>query len=419
MGLHRMSPHRILLTGLLLTLVLPLLAKTAGTETEFYYWVTVNPTTPDLVIHSPVGRNWTISFQATWTYGNNSGQTIKNATISVEVRTTDSAVLETLLPKTNATGFISFYYSSPTPNVLMFAPTKLVTEDGMEWNQSLLDAAHLLYGFKSKPITIYWDSFDASLISTDTDSFGVARVSVNITYLLIPKEGLTVPHLSNNSYYDYIPKYVHDANVTINGVRAEESLPGVYTGEASTGLPTTYILIEVSQEGWLQTQQAFSFTHDANAFIWALAAIIGMVCAVVLLIYCFISSKKTKAHALFKEKKVPIIGAILLIITSFISMYWALVGIESALHGFDWMLLGIFGVIAFVFGLAGSIMSIRRKNFALTMVAVCFPLLENTVVVKYSFDNYLLAISWITIAPAFIISILSGVLIGRSDEEFS
>jgi CHASE2 domain-containing sensor protein len=80
--------------------------------------------------------------------------------------------------------------------------------------------------------------------------------------------------------------------------------------------------------------------------------------------------------------------------------------------------LGIFGIIAFAFGIIGSVMSKRKKHFALTMITVCFPLIENTTAVKYSFDNYQLPIPWIAITLALMISTISGVLIGKSDKEF-
>lgn len=420
---HQICASRIVLVSLLLVSVFPIFVETASAQTSAYYWVTVKPTAPGFVVHSPVGWNWTVSFQTLWTYGNNSGGAIENATVSVEVTANDT-VMETLLPKTNATGFVSFYYSSAIPDVLTFAPTKLVTEDRVEWNSSLLEtlpSGALLYGFQSKSVTIYWDSFAATLVSADVSSLGVTRLAVNITYLMIPQGGLTVPQLRNQSRYDYIPKYVHGADVKINGVEAKESsVLGVYAAETSTWLPTAYILVGISQEGWPQTNKALSFTHSANEIIWASATVFGLIgVAVVLLTYHFVSSKRTKGHALFKQTGFPAVGAILLIIASFISMYWALVGVETVLHGFDWIFLGIFGVIASTFGLVGGVMSKMRKNFVLTMIAACFPLIENAVVVKISFDNYQLAIPWIAVAPAIIISVVSGILIGRSDEEFS
>jgi hypothetical protein len=419
MNLCGISTSKILIVYLLVFSVFPIFVETARAQIN-YYWVTVNPTAPGLIAHSSVGYNWTVSFQATWTYGSNSGQVIENATVFIEVRTTSDTVVETLVPKTNTTGSILFYYSSQTPGILAFAPIKLVTEDGVEWNQSLLEDMPPIYGFQSKPITIYWDSFDISLISTDVTSLGVIRVSVNVTYLMIPEGGLTTPRLSNQSQYDYIPKYVHGADVEINGVRAEESsTPGLYTAETFTWLPTAYVLVEVSQEGWPQTHKAFSFAQSTNETIWAPAAILGLMCAAVPLAYHFFRFRKTKGHASSKKSELPFMGAILLLATSFISIYWAFVGIESTLHGFDWVLLGAFGLIAFGFGLLGTVLAIRRKNFVLTMIAVCLPMIENVAFVKYSLDNYQLVVPWMALALAFFISTPSAVLIGRSDEEFS
>lgn len=112
------------------------------------------------------------------------------------------------------------------------------------------------------------------------------------------------------------------------------------------------------------------------------------------------------------------LGGILLMITSFISLYWALVGIERRSHGLDWVLLGLFGLIAFTFGIMGSIMAIRKKHFVLIMFAACFPLIQNTAVVKYLFDKHQLQIPWIAIISGLIISAVGACLIGRSNEEF-
>lgn len=416
-----MSIYEILLTGLLFVSIFHVRIETASAQTKLsYYYVTVNPTAPGLMVHSTTDWNWTVSFQAIWTYGDNSGQTIENATVSIEVRTTDSAVMKVLLPKTNAAGFVSFYYSCSTPNVLTFVPTKLVTEDGVEWNQSLIEDAHSLYGFQSESITIYWDSFEASLVNTVVDSVGITHVSVNVTYLMIPEEGLAMPRLSNRSQYDYVSKYVDGADVRINGIRAEESsVPGVYTAKTCTWLPTAYVLVEISQEEWRQTHKAFSFTHNANEVVWASATLLGFICTVVGLTYHFVLSKKANGHALSKEAKLLVVSTILLAVASFISIYWALVGLENFFHGFDWLLLGLFGIVASAFGLAGSLMSKRRKNYAFTVISLCFPLLENTAIVKYSFDNYQLPIPWMVIISAFTVSTLGGILIGRSNEEFS
>ena len=376
-------------------------------ETNFY-WVTVNPTVPVSVIHLPIGQNFCISFRAVWTYGDNSGNAIENATVPVEVKTADDILVQNLVLKTNATGFISFNYSSQKPMILTFTPTKLITEDGVEWNQSLIKGA---YGFHSESLTIYWDSFDISLMSVETNSLGTIRVVVRITYFLIPEEGLTI---QNNSQRKYIPKQVHGVDVKINGIKAEElSTQGVYAVKTSTILPTTYILVEVSHEEWRQNK-AFVFDHTANKVLWVLTVILGFAGAALAFARRLILSAKTKV--LFKIEPTAM-AAILLASTSFISVYWALVGIECTLHGFNWMMLGIFGIISFAFGIVGSVMSKRKKHFALTMIIACFPLIENIIVMN-SFDNYQLPIPWVVITLTFAISTISGILIGRSDKEF-
>lgn len=419
MRLHRTSAFRILLASLLLFSAFSILVETASAQAELgHYWVTVNPTVPGLIVHSTLGLNWTISFQATWTYGSNSGKTVENATVHIEVRAADGTIMDTLLPATNATGQVSLSYSSSTPSVLTFVPTKLVTEDGVEWNSSVVEGA---YGARVEAVvTIYWDSFDALLISADTHALEAAKVSVNITYLMVPQEGLTALQPPDYSQNDYVPKYVHGAHVKIDGVEAEEtSVPGVYTAETSTWLPTAYILVEISQAGWPKIDKALGFTHNANEIVWASATAFGLVCVIVVLTYHHFSTKGTRGRALFKKSGFPSIGAGLSAIASFISVYWAMIGLESALHGFDWTLLAVFGIVAFIVGLAGSAMSKMKKSFAFALVAVCFPLFENTVVVKYSLDNYQLATPWMAIAAAIIFSMLGGISIGMSDQQFS
>ena len=93
-------------------------------------------------------------------------------------------------------------------------------------------------------------------------------------------------------------------------------------------------------------------------------------------------------------------GGIMLAVASLISLYWGLVGLDSTLHGFDWALLTVSGLISFGFGLVGAVMSMRRKQQALAIFAVCLPLIVNLVAVKSALDGYQLAIPWVTIVIA-------------------
>lgn len=238
-----------LVSLLLLVLVLPFVENTSA-QTESYYWVTAKPATASSVVHSSVAQNCSLSFQAVWTYGNDLGKAIGNANVTVEVKTAHGDSVENVTQTTNATGFATFYYFYSEPVILTFTPTRTVTPDGAEWNASLLEnGENQLYGFQSESVTVYCDTFDVALVSANTETLGLTEVSVNVTYLLVPEEGLTLPQMSNSSQQEVISKTPHGVNVTINGVKAEETaVRSVYTARFSTWLPTAYVFVEVSQE---------------------------------------------------------------------------------------------------------------------------------------------------------------------------
>jgi len=257
-----------------------------------------------------------------------------------------------------------------------------------------------------------------TLLNTQTNTQGITRVSVNVTYLLVPEEGLTLPPSSSYLNQTFFPKIAHGVNVTINGVRAQESTePGVYNAEVSTLLPTAYVLIEVSQEGWSPNQEAFSFTHESNASIWVPAAGLGAICVVASLVLYFIRVRKSKVIAGLNGN-LPIVGGVLLLATSVISLYWGIVGVDSTAHGFGWLLLSIAGLISFAFGLLGSVVSWRHKNQALVLFTICLSMLANVGFVKFSLDAYQLSTPWIMVTLSFAISVISGLLVGNSDEQF-
>lgn len=420
MHLNQRLISRIVLIGiLLLILVLPFVVKTAIAQTTPNYFVTVNPTTPDSPMYTTVGRNWTVSFESLWSYGDNFGTAIENAIVTVQVNNSKSEVINTLLLNTT-TGLFSFNYSSSTADILTFTPIKLVTQDGTEWKPNLLDAGNSLYGFQSKSVVIWWDTFHASLVSYNTETLGVTMVSINVTYLLLPEDGLTLPEWATYSHQTFLPKIVHNASVTINGVKAEEtSIEGIFKANVSIWLPTAYIYVGVSQEGWVTTHTGFSFAQNANESLWAYSILLGLASVAVVLILSFVLSKKSKSAISFKHSNFPLFGGILLAITSVISLYWGLVGLDSTLHGFDWILLTVLGLLSFGFGLVAGLLSLRRKNQALVIFVVIMPMLTNLVGVKSSLDMYELANPWLMLIASFVLSIVSGVLICNADEVFT
>jgi hypothetical protein len=153
MNSHRKLVARIAIGFLLIFVVCSQsFLWTAKAETAPSYWVTVNPTIAVSPIYTTIGRNWTISFEALWTYGNETGQSISNATVTIDVTSLNKSEVIDILQENTTTGIFSFNYSSPTADILTFNATKLVTQDGTEWNSTLLDQTSKLYGFQSKTV---------------------------------------------------------------------------------------------------------------------------------------------------------------------------------------------------------------------------------------------------------------------------
>ncbi len=414
MSAKKLYYTRFALACLLLAgLIAPFAVETSAQTTP--YLVSVNPTEP--TIYSNVGQIVEVSFQAVWAYGDNAGQAIEYANVSIEVEAAVDVVTDMVLTNTTATGYVYFNYSSATPQILTFIPVELITADGTELNSSLLQNGEAsLHGLHSEPVTVYWDTFDMELISTSTKTLESFQVSVNVTYLFVPEKGLTITH--NDSQQEFFPKIAHGVSVTINGVQAEETeVDGVYSATVSTVMPTAYVIVKASQEDWATAHKALSFAHDANRTIWTpLAVIVALGCVVALSAFLF-SSRNAKG-IVFKRENLPVFGGFSLIFSSLIGLYWVLIWVESTFHGFEWALYGFFGAICFGFGLIGGVMSLRRKNQAAALFAVSCSLFANVIVVHASHNSYQLAIPWTLILLTFALSLISGFLIGNSDDQF-
>lgn len=401
-----------------LLLVMPFFISSVSTaQTQSNYYVTVKPTTSDSPLYTTVGRNWTVTFEALWTYGSDNGTLIQNATVLIEVSNNQSKVIDRLEVKSDSVGVISFNYFSPTANILKFTPVKLTSQDGKEWSKDIVDSVNNVYGLQSESVIVWWDTFHTSLVSSDTSELGYATVTIKVTYLLLPEEGLTLPEWSTYSNQTFLPKHVQNASVIVNGVKAQESQePGVYSASIPIWLPTTYVHVAVSQEGWVTVNRGFSFSHQENQTIWIYAVAFGSVFAVGLLLLARFVFRKAENPLLFKRKNFPFYGAILLAVASMISLYWVLVGLDSSLHGFDWLLLAIVGLFSFAFGLLGSILSLRKKYLAFVICAIIPSMLTNTVIIQSSIDVYQLASPWIILFLSTLLSVLAGILICQVEQ---
>ncbi len=403
---------------LLLLMILPLTVRTANAQPAQNYFVTVNPTTPDSIMYTTVGRNWTVSFEAFWTYGENSGTAIQNATVTIQVNNTKNKTIDTLQLNTTY-GVFSFNYSSSTAEKLNFTATKLVTTDGIEF-KSELDKLNNVYGLQSKPMVVWWDTFLVSLVNSNANTLGTVYVSVNVTYLLLPEEGLTLPEWATYSNQTFLPKIAHNLTVTINGVKAQEtSIEGIYEANVSIWLPTAYILVGVSQERWITTFTGFSFAQNANETLWKYSTASGLGLFSVAIVLFFIFSQKSKGHISSKKNTYAFLGGVLLIISSLVSVYWGLVGLDSTLHGFAWLPLTLLGFLSFGIGSIAGYLSLKRKKQALIILAVVLSLFTNLFGIKFSLDIYGLASPWLIIIPSFALSAISGLLICSADEVFA
>jgi len=129
--------------------------------------------------------------------------------------------------------------------------------------------------------------------------------------------------------------------------------------------------------------------------------------------------KSTNNNLLQKKNRYAVLGGALLTITSIISFYWGLVGLDSALHGFDWILLTTICFLSFGFGLTTGILSMRRKNQTLAIFAVTILIFTNLVGVKFSLDMYQLANPWLILIVSLVLSVISGFLVSNADQAFT
>ncbi len=409
----------VLLTLMLLAAVSPVFIAKSDAQTNQNYWVTVKPTGGSQM-YTTVDRNWTLSFEARWSYGNSSGQLISNAVVTMKVSGASEGSLGTLQLNTTSGNFV-FNYSSSVADKITFTPTQLKTQDGTKYASALVtDSGAEAYGLQSAAVTVWWDTFHVSATKANTSSSKTVDVSVNVTYLLLPQEGLTLPAQDTYSNQTVLPKIASGADVTINGIKAQETgSTGVYSAQTSTIFPSAYLLVAVSQNGWTTTQTAFSFTQKANQAIWNYAIIIIVILAAAsLTLYFFMHKKPNQPSSSPNRPMLPLIGGVLLLATSVVSLYWGALAIEASSHGFSWLILAVTGVSSFAVGVLGGVMALRRKNQALAIFAACIPLTVNVSMVTYALGAYSLAVPWVFIFASTLASIISGVLIARFDDQF-
>ncbi|XHH07825.1 MAG: hypothetical protein ACFCUE_09630 [Candidatus Bathyarchaeia archaeon] len=394
------------LTLLSLLLVLPILIGTVNVQAQNNSYITIKPTTADSQFYTSAGNNWTLTFMANWSFGSQNGQPVQNATAKIDVRNSEDTLLETLTFNTT-TGVFSFNYSSETADILTFTPTSLTTQQSQEYTVD--ETTDAVYGLTSEPITVWYDTFHVSPVSFNTDSLGKTVATVNVTYLLVPEEGLT---LHNQTY----SKIVHNAKVTINGVEATETSSGISTAESSSCIDTAYVNVKVSQEGWTTTETAFSFAHNANQQVWMYGVAFVSVAAFATVGLHYAVYRKANNSS--KHSGKLFFGFILLMVSSMLSLYWGVVAVEGVMHTFDWFLFALACLFSSIFGLVGSMLVLRKKLQPLAIFAPVVPLIINTVIAKSALDSYQLATPWLMLLFSTILSAVCIFFVSSSNDAF-
>jgi hypothetical protein len=378
------------------------------------YWVTVTAASSFSSMYTSVGQNWTVTFNAKWSYGTQSGQPFENASATIQVASSEDKIVGELIANTTS-GTFAVSYSSAKPQILTFNVTKLEAPDKTVYNATLLEPQNALYGLTSGNVTVWYDDFHIMLVDYSTNVLGITRLSVNVTYLLLPEIGLQLPAEATYSGQTFLPKIVQGADVTINGGHAQETAtPGIYQAEVTTWTPTSYIHVTVSQPNWTPAKTGFSFAHQTNALTWQIAIIISAAALVCIAAARFLFYKKAGR---ILQSGSPFLGGLLLVVGAAVSLYWGLVGLDGSLSGFDWQLLVLFGLLGFVVGLVGAVFSARKKHQALAILSSIAPMMA-LVIVETSLAGYGLMVPWITLIATLAVVAVGGGIVCNLDNQF-
>jgi hypothetical protein len=126
----------------------------------------------------------------------------------------------------------------------------------------------------------------------------------------------------------------------------------------------------------------------------------------------------------------PVAAGILAIVSSCMSIIFSVLGImgfvstlsHSYYSPYYWSLfMGIFGLVAFAFGVTGGIMSLRRRNFILALIGACLLILQGfiTILAMGLEGTNAWAYSLLVGSPLIVLSVLSLIFIAISNKEFS
>lgn len=88
-------------------------------------------------------------------------------------------------------------------------------------------------------------------------------------------------------------------------------------------------------------------------------------------------------------------------------------------YNYSFLFMGVFGILAFILGLIGGIMALRKQNFALSIIGMCFLVIQSFVTIGAFFSpNGDWTSGVIFGIPLLVLSISSLSFLAISQKEF-
>jgi hypothetical protein len=131
-------------------------------------------------------------------------------------------------------------------------------------------------------------------------------------------------------------------------------------------------------------------------------------------IYCPYCSKPLRMAIAQKRSGFPTASGVLTIIGASISLLIGIIFLINAyfLGDASDATVGVFGILAFSFGLTGGILTLKRKVFVLAIIGICF------VIVSSILTSVAIDFGFIFGLPVFILSTLGLIFTAISKKEF-
>lgn len=140
--------------------------------------------------------------------------------------------------------------------------------------------------------------------------------------------------------------------------------------------------------------------------------------------FCLKCGQPIKMEPMHVQKNgLPIAGGALTILASCISgafgtlvliaaLQWTPLMLYPGAYLFPFLVVSIFAIISFAFGLAGGICSIKRRNYAFSIVGACLVIVSSVV-------DFVAPDMWVFGVPKLVLSVLGLIFTAVSSKQFT